>query len=106
MVHVIVVAAKCLIHRRRADGRLRNGALSAKHDEQVPMRGAVTGPVVPHVPSACAARQVVVKKYGDRGFVDPGQWQSPGACSARELCQLAMQLATVCEAYLRSVRHS
>ena len=73
MIHVLVVAAQFLIHRPRADRRLRNGALSAEHDEQVPKRRAVIGSVVPHVPSACAARQVVVKKYGDRDFVDPGQ---------------------------------
>jgi hypothetical protein len=86
---VIVVAAQFLIHRPRADWRLRNGTLSAKYDEQVPKRRAVIGPVVPHVPSASAARQVVVKEYGDRDFVDPGQWQPPGADPAREVRHLS-----------------
>ncbi|HEY8709207.1 MAG TPA: hypothetical protein VIM34_14560 [Burkholderiaceae bacterium] len=88
MVHLIVVAAQFLIHRRRADWRLRNGTLSAKYDEQVPERRAVIRPVVPRVPSTCATRQVVVKKYGDRDFVDPAQRQPPGADPAREVRHL------------------
>ncbi|MBC7733847.1 MAG: hypothetical protein H7306_18465 [Bacteriovorax sp.] len=87
-VHVIVVATQFLIHRRRADWRLGNSTLPAKHDEQVPKRRAVIGPVVPRVPSTCATRQVVVKEDGDRDFVDPGQRQPPGADPAREMGHL------------------
>ncbi|HOY34841.1 MAG TPA: hypothetical protein PLG32_06850 [Piscinibacter sp.] len=85
MIHVIVVAAQFLIHRPRADWRLRNGTLRAKYDEQVPKRCAVIGAVVTHLPSTRAARQVVVKEDGDRDFVDPGQRQSPRADPAREV---------------------
>ena len=73
MVHVIVVATQFLIYGHGADWRLRKGALRAKHNEQVPKRRAVIGPVVPRASSACAARQMVVKEDGDRDFVDPGQ---------------------------------
>jgi hypothetical protein len=86
---VIVVATQFLIHRPGADWRLRNGTLRAKHDEQVPKRCAVIGPVVPHVPSTRAARQVIVKEDGDRDFVDPGQRQPPGADPAREVRHLS-----------------
>ena len=89
VIHVIVVAAQFLIHRPRADWRLRNGTLSAQHDEQMPKRRAVIGPVVPRVSSTRAARQVVVKKYGDRDFVDSGQRQPPGAGPAREVRHLS-----------------
>jgi len=89
VVHVLVVATQFLIHRRHADWRLRNGALRAKHDEQVAKRRAVIGPVVPCVPSASATRQVVVKEDADRDFVDPGQRQTPGADPAREMRHLS-----------------
>jgi len=72
-----------------ADWRLRNGTLRAKHNEQVPERRAVIGPVVLRVSSARAARQVVVKEDGDRDFVDPGQRQPPGADPAREVRHLS-----------------
>ncbi len=89
MIHVIVVAAQFLIHRPRADGRLRNGAFSAKHDKQVPKRRAVIGSVVAHVPSESAARQMVVKENSDRDFGDPGQGPPPGANPTREVRYLS-----------------
>ena len=70
-------------------GELQLHTLRAKHDEQVPKRRAVIGPVVPRVPSASAARKVVVKEDGDRDFVDPAQWQPPGAYPAREVRHLS-----------------
>jgi hypothetical protein len=73
VVHVIVVAAQFLIYRPSADRRLRNNILRTKHDEQVPKRRSVFGTVVPLLPSACATREVVVKEYCNRDFVDPGQ---------------------------------
>ena len=89
MVHVIVVATQFLIHRPGADRRLRDSALRAKHDEQVPKRCAVIGPVVPGVSSTRATRQVIVKEDGDRDFVDPGQRQPPGADPVREVRHLS-----------------
>jgi hypothetical protein len=54
----------------------------------MPKRRAVIGPVVPRMSSTRATRKVIVKKYGDRNFVNSDQWQ----------------LAMVLVAYLRSVR--
>ena len=89
MVHVIVVAALLLIHGRCADWRLPNSALTSQYEEQVPERRTVIGAVMSRVSSACATRQVIVNKYGDRNFVDPGQPHPPGAYPAREVLDLS-----------------
>ena len=89
VVHVIDVAAQFLIHGRCADWRLPNSALIWQYEEQVPERRAVIGPIMSRVSSACATRQVIVKKYGDRDFVDPGQRQPPSAYPAREVLILS-----------------
>ena len=88
MVHVLVVAAQLFIHGYGAHRRVGDGALRAQDKQQMPKRCAVVGAVMANGSGACATRQVIVKKYGDRDFVDPGQRYTPGACPACEVRDL------------------
>lgn len=56
---------------------------------KLPERSAVIGPVVPRVPGTSTARQVLVKEYGDRDFVDPGQQLLLSACPTRKMPHLS-----------------
>ena len=88
MVHVLVVAAQLFIHGRGAHRRVRDGALSPQDKQQMPKCRAVVAAVMAYGSGARATRQVIVKKYRDRDFVDPGQRHTPGACPAREMRDL------------------
>jgi hypothetical protein len=85
---VFVVAAHLLIYGHGAQRRLRNGTLRPQDKQQMPKRRAVVAAVMAYGSGARATRQVIVKKYGDRDFVDHGQRHTPGACPACEMRDL------------------
>jgi hypothetical protein len=70
MVHVRIVAAEFLIHRRRAHRCWSNGTPSAQHSQEMTQSGAQRTTISLNRAGAAASRQMLIKKFGYQCFVD------------------------------------
>ncbi len=104
MVHVRIVAAEFLIHRRRALRWWSNGTPSSQHNQEMGQSGAQHAPITLNRAGAVALQQMLIKKLGYQCFVDALQAQSATvyplcevANAAKAMRKRGRGVATVCQ---------